>query len=169
MKTRPEMPRRSPKSERKVRHRPRMTFFGLPRDPAGAHGHIPRIVFTRDIRNLALFSVDRHRAHSTAQQGIRLASPISGLGIPVDTGALRYRGVRYRYKSLAGTASSIVHRAGGDHAWNTILLLLAQSRSAFRSPRGENCSAWYEITLMNPKNFFVKDTINTLNERAYIL
>src|SRR5205809_8058841 len=69
----------------------------------------------------------------------------------MDTSTLRYGGMRYRYKSLAGTANSIVHGTGDHVAWDTVLLLLAQTRSALRSPCGENCSAWCKVTHCEPE------------------
>jgi hypothetical protein len=51
----------------------------------------------------------------------------------MDAARLRYRGVRNRYQSLTGTPSSIVHWAGGDHAWDTILQFLAATDCMFEN------------------------------------
>src|SRR5580692_10532701 len=94
---------------------------------ARINGHIPRTLFIRDVRNLAVLCADSYRSDPTAHHPARVATIISRVGVSLDGAGVRYCWIGDQSEFVVGSPGSLIHRTGDHPAWGTILLLLAQT------------------------------------------
>src|SRR5580692_1392553 len=94
---------------------------------ARINGHIPRTLFIRDVRNLAVLCAHSYRADPTSHHPARVATIISRVGVSLDGAGVRHCWIGDQSEFVVGSPGSFVDWHGDNLARSAVLLLLAQT------------------------------------------